>query len=605
MATRTDSRNRALVLLVLASLVATLIGGRLVWWQVIEHDRLSAMAESQLAQDRSIPALRGIITDSAGRLLATSVQADSVFATPPTIEDPHHAALLLAGTLGLEVQDLTDRLSSQHAWVWLKRRVDPEVSVRVRALGITGVGILPETKRVYAMSGPAEGTTLAAQLLGYVNVDGLGQYGVEGASDTLLAGTPGQVVAQEDAAGRRIADSIFQLTEPLNGSNLSLTIDAGLQDILEREMWDTYQRNRAKGITGVILDVHTGAVLAMANFPSFDANAYSLTDPALFTNAAASREYEPGSVMKPLTVAAALDSGAITADQTFLDDNNLVIYDQVIHNADRDRFPDGHGPLTATDVLAFSNNVGAAKIALELGSDRLYSALRRFGFGTPTGVEIAPEASGQVWRPTDPQWTGDLTTAQYAFGQGLSVTAVQLAAAYAAIANGGNLVSPHVVAGWTDGDGLFHPRALPDGERVMREETANAVLDMLTNAVDNGIANAASISGYSIAGKTGTAQIAGPVKVRVRVGLDASGRGIYQDSIRYQYINGWIDSSFIGIAPASDPQVVMLITIHRPGVDSHNQVAEGPATAFSQLGRQVFEYLAIPPDRILTEVARP
>jgi len=600
---RTDSRARALLLLIVASMLATLVGGRLVWWQVLERDRLTTMALDQLAQDHAIPAARGEIRDTNGVLLAISVQVSSVYATPPAIKDADRDATLLATVLDMPIAQVHDKLTSKAPWVWLKRRVDSSVAEHVAALDITGVGMMPETQRVYPVTGIAPHTTLGAQLLGFVNVDGTGQYGVEGAEDPLLAGLAGSVNAQEDVVGRTIGDSVHDLRPPVNGADLTLTLDAGLQHILEAAMWGTYQKNQAQGVTGLVMDARTGAILAMASFPSFDANSYASTDPKLFTNPAVSRQYEPGSVMKAFTIAAALDAGAITLQTTVLDDNNLRLAGVRIQNADRYTHPYGNGEITAGDVLKLSDNVGAAKIGLLLGRQPLYQAFKRFGFGTPTGVDIAGEASGVVWNPDGPNATGDLTAAQNAFGQGLSVTAVQLVAGYAAIANGGTLVTPHVIAGWTGADGTYHATDVQPGERVMREETAHTMVQLLTDAVDHGRAQPAAIPGYSIAGKTGTAEVAGPKTVRVKVGTDASGNPIYANRTKLVYQHGWIDSSFISIMPANDPQLVTLILIHRPFTWGLYKMAQTPVSLFRKLAPQILDYLAIPPDRITSPVA--
>jgi cell division protein FtsI/penicillin-binding protein 2 len=600
---RTDSRARALLLLLVAAIVATGIGTRLAWWQIVERDQLAIMAMNQLAQHEQIPAERGEITDATGVLLATSVELQSIFATPPSVEDPESAAALLAPTLGMDVNDLRERLTSGDPWVWLKRRVDLAVSDRVRDMHLVGIGMLPETKRVYPVQGISPRTTLAAQVIGFVNVDGVGQYGIESAEDNLLAGLPGSVTAQEDVIGRQIADSVYQLQKPVDGSDLRLTIDAGLQHLLETAMWGTYRRNAAQGVTGVVMDVKTGAVLALATFPSYDANKYGTLDPGVFTNPAVSRQYEPGSVMKAFTISAALDAGAITLRDKFNDNNNLIIGDVRIQNADRYTSPYGHGRITAGDVLKLSNNVGAAKIGLTLGRQRLYEAFRRFGFGERTGIEISGEAPGVVWNPDGPNGSGDLTAAQNAFGQGLSVTAMQLAAGYAAIGNGGELVTPHVVAGWTTPDGVDHAAQPPAPQRIMREETAATVLHLLTDAVDYGIAQPASIPGYSVAGKTGTAQIAAPITNRVRTGTDAQGKPIYTKTTHFGYIDGWIDSSFISLMPASDPRIVTLLLIHRPATWGLYQMAQRPDDLFRDLAPDILSYLAIPPDRPVQPVA--
>jgi cell division protein FtsI/penicillin-binding protein 2 len=602
---RTDSRARALFLLIITAVLATLVGGRLVFWQVVDRERLAALALNQLAQNQEIPAERGDIRDINGVLLATSIEVQSVYAIPPTVQqgDPERAAVFLATVLGMQISDVRARLMSKDPWVWLKRRVDATIAQRVTVLDIPGVGMLPETQRVYPISGVAPATTLGAQLLGFVNVDGEGQYGVEGAENALLAGLPGSVSAQEDVIGRRIADSITELRPPVDGADVRLTLDAGLQHILEAAMWSTYQMNQAQGVTGMVMDVHTGAIRAMASFPSFDANAYRSTDTALFSDPAVTRQYEPGSVMKAFTVAAALDAGAIDLRTTVEDDNNLRIGPVRIQNADRYTVPYGHGEITAEDVLKLSNNVGAARIGLLLGRQRLYEAFKRFGFGTPTGVDIAGEASGVVWNPDGPNATGDLTAAQNAFGQGLSVTAVQLVAGYAAIANGGTLVTPHVIAGWTGPDGVYHATDVREGERIMREETARTMVRLLTAAVDSGLAQPAAIPGYSIAGKTGTAEVAGPKTERVQVGTDADGNPIYEMRTHNVYQHGWIDSSFISIMPAVDPQLVTLILIHRPVTWGLYKMAQTPVSVFRDLAPQIFDYLAMPPDRIVSPVA--
>ena len=596
MLARTDSRARAVVLLLVVAVAASAIGARLVWWQVVQQGSLSAAALGQLSQQEELPAERGEITDINGALLATSIELQSVFATPPLIADPMETARLLAPVLDISTAQLRAKLGGDRDWVWLKRRITPEAAERIRSLDLRGIGMLPETKRVYPIEGIAQGTTLAAQVLGFVDVNGDGQYGIEGGENAILAGSPGAVSAQEDVIGRQIADSATLLREPVDGADLRLTLDIGVQHMLEQEIWTTYRMNGAAGATGLIMNVETGAILAMASYPSYDANDFATTDGDLFSNPAVARQYEPGSVMKAFTVAAAIDAGAITTKDTVVDNNNLQIGEVLIHNADRAMHPYGHGPITAADVLALSNNVGAAKIGLTLGRHKLYEAFLRFGFGAPTGIDLAGEASGVVWDPDGPNASGDLTAAQNAFGQGLSLTAVQLAAGYASFANGGLLVTPHVVDGWTDPDGTVHTTEQPPAERIMREETAETMVKLLTNAIDNGIATGAKVSGYTVAGKTGTAQIAAPIKV---AGPD--GRLVE----RWQYHVGWVDSSFVGLLPAGDTKLVTIVLIHRPVGAGGPSMPDRPENVYARLMPQVLDYLAIPPDRSADPVAQP
>jgi cell division protein FtsI/penicillin-binding protein 2 len=596
MLARTDSRARALVLFIVVAFAATAIGARLVWWQAVQQGDLARMALHQLAQEQTLPAERGEITDVNGELLATSVELQSIFATPPTIQELRTTSIALGRILGMPVAQIRAKLGSDALWIWLKRRVSPDEAEQIRALDLPGIGMLPETKRVYPVQGVGE-STMAAQVIGFVaeNEDGelAGRYGVEQAEGGLLAGAAGQVSAQEDVGGRRIADSVTVLLEPVDGADLRLTIDAGVQNLLEQAIWDAYRTNNARGATGVIMDAETGAILAMASYPSYDANEFATTDGERFSNPAVSRQYEPGSVMKAFTIAAALDAGAITTGDTFEDDNNLQLRGVRIQNADRADFPYGHGAITPGDVLALSNNVGAAKIGLELGGPELYDALRRFGFGSVTGIELAAEEPGLVWHPDDA--SGELTTAQNAFGQGLSLTALQLIAGYASFANGGMLVTPHVIEGWTDPDGTYHEATQPPGERILRPETADTMVELLTNAIDNGIAKGAQVPGYTVAGKTGTAQIAGPVEVETEDGETVT---------RFRYIPGWVDSSFVGLLPAGDRKLVTLVLVHRP-VPWDRRMPDRPENVYARFMPQVLDYLAIPPDRPLEPVAQP
>ena len=273
---------------------------------------------------------------------------------------------------------------------------------------------------------------------------------------------------------------------------------------------------------------------------------------------------------------------------TFDDDNNLMIGSIRIQNADRADFPYGHGPITASDVLALSNNVGAAKIGLTLGRAELYEAFRRFGFGAPTGIELTGEASGVVWNPDGPNASGDLTAAQNAFGQGLSMTAVQLIAGYASFANGGSLVTPHVVAGWTDPDGTYHVSEQPPPERIMRAETAATMVDLLTNAIDDGIADGAQIDGYTVAGKTGTAQIAGPVQVHGRERRDGGALAVHRRLGRLELRRHPARRRPQARDPDPDPP-----TRGR----GRSPMPERPETVYADLMPQVLDYLAIAPDR--------
>ena len=305
------------------------------------------------------------------------------------------------------MHDLRAQLTSDDTWVWLKRRVDLAVSDGFGTCTCAGIGMLPETKRVYPVQGISPrhdpggaGHRLRRTWTGWASTAS------SPPRTTCWPACPARSRAQEDVIGRQIADSVYELQQPVDGSDLRLTIDAGLQHLLEAAMWGTYRRTRRQGVTGVVMDVKTGAILALATFPSYDANKYATTDRELFTNPAVARQYEPGSVMKAFTIAAALDAGAITTKDKFMDNNNLRHrrrpYPECrpLHLTLRPR-PDHRG-----DVLKLSNNVGAAKIGLTLGRAGLYEAFRRFGFGEPTGIDIAGEARGRGLEPRRPERLG-------------------------------------------------------------------------------------------------------------------------------------------------------------------------------------------------------
>ncbi|HEX7224537.1 MAG TPA: penicillin-binding transpeptidase domain-containing protein, partial [Candidatus Limnocylindria bacterium] len=343
MLARTDSRARAVVLLLLVTVVASAIGARLVWWQIAERDWLATMAMHQLAANEELPAERGEIRDVHGELLATSVELQSVFATPPTVSHPKKAAAVLASILDISEVALRNAFIGDDPWVWVARRVSNADADRIRELDLDGIGMLPETQRVYPVKGIANGTTMAAHVLGFVTESDeegsegmtVGRYGIEQGENVLLTGHEGSVSAQEDVGGRQIANSVSVLVEPVDGSDLRLTIDAGIQHLLEQAIWNAYRNNNAQGATGLVMNAETGAILGMASFPSYNANQFATTDGERFSNPAISRQYEPGSVMKAFTIAAALDAGAITTRDTFEDDNNLELRGVRIQNADR------------------------------------------------------------------------------------------------------------------------------------------------------------------------------------------------------------------------------------------------------------------------------
>lgn len=510
-------------------ILSLLLSLRLGYWQVLRRDELVAQARSQVRQNEPIPAERGAVFDRNGRLLATTGSLQSIYAIPEEMPDRWAVASRLGPALGQDPRALLGRFESGAEWVFVSRRVPEVQSAYLRSLELPGIGMRAEPRRMYPND------SVAGPLLGFVNDDGVGQYGVEGYHDEALRGLPGRLVVDRDPASRALALGLRELMPPVHGADLVLTVDLVLQSAAERELDRAIKAEKAKGGTIIVMHPDTGAVLAMASSPGFDPNAFSRADPATFQNRAVSWTYEPGSTLKAVTIAAGLEDRVINPWTTYDDRGFAVVGGRVLRNAQGKSY----GRLNIAGILEKSANAGAAFVAQRLGAERLHHYLREFGFGSRTGVDVAAELAGTV-RPVAEWYPVDVGTASY--GQGVAITPLQIAAAYAAIANGGTLYRPYVVAEIRGPRGATRtePQAV---RRVVSPGTAATLREMLTSTVDRGIAQAASLKGYSVAGKTGTSQIASP-------------DGRYLDS---EYI-----SSFVGMAPAHNPRFVCVVVLERP-----------------------------------------
>jgi cell division protein FtsI (penicillin-binding protein 3) len=554
------SAARLRTLFALFAVLVVILSVRVVYWQTAGRAELLAQATGQVRSDEVVQARRGTIRDRSGAILAASVELRSLYAIPSRIRDKDGVARSLGVLLGRDAGPIRDRLDSGADWVFIQRRLPESAADAIAALRLDGLGFQMETKRLYPND------DLAAHVLGFVSDDGAGQGGVEGRYDELLRGVPGALVVERDPADRRIAVGLRQAVAPRDGADLTLTIDLAVQTSAERELRAAIEREQAAGGSIVVLDPHDGAVRAMASFPTFHPAGVAAAQAEALRDRVANWAYEPGSVMKAVTMAGGLDSGVITPQTTYDDKGYADIGGRRLYNA----LGRAWGPSTMTQVLEHSANAGAVFVASRLGGQRLYDTLRTFGFGMPTGIDLATEVAGTV-RPLAEWYPVDVGTA--AFGQGLSATPLQLACAYAAVANGGTLYRPYVVAGWRDADGEHRTAPLAT-RRAMSPQTAASLRDMLVSAVDNGLAQGARLAGFSVAGKTGTAQI-------------PSADGRYVDD---EYI-----SSFAGFAPASDPSFVVVIVLERP-----KSRLLGTTTAmavFRGLALDTFRYARIQPDR--------
>jgi stage V sporulation protein D (sporulation-specific penicillin-binding protein) len=519
---RTDSRARALLVLIGFVLVAGSLGVRLAYWQVGRHDELAAQAVRQSSMRYEIPSMRGSIYDRTGTVvLATSVERDRLAAYPKLLTPERRAAVAsrLVTILGLEgdaATELTTRMETDREYVVLARDLDPAISdqIRTESTGdnptLAALLLEPEPIRVYPQPGGGPDTTLAAHVLGCVNRDGAGQYGIEQHYQDQLAGMPRVVAAQKDAAGNPVPDSSTVLDAGYPGQDLTLTLDASLQVAVEQELLAAWIADRAKRVSAVVMDPYSGEVVAYASYPSYDANEYqaiAATTPERFVDPIVSTVYEPGSVFKMLTAIAAIGNGTVTPKTRLTDTGKLWVDGGHAHVDDADHL--AMGRMTFRDAVAYSRNVVAAKVALALGHNTressriLYDTWRRMGFGTLTGIDVANEVPGIVRDPSVTPWR-EIDIANGAFGQGIAVTPIQLAQAYSAMVNGGTLVRPRVVR--SIGDAETHPvyegRVMP----TSLSKTLQAMMQHVITEVDF-YRSRTLIPGFEVGGKTGTAQI--------------------------------------------------------------------------------------------------
>jgi cell division protein FtsI/penicillin-binding protein 2 len=529
---------------------------RAAWVQAVRGGDLSADAQGQQTETVVVPGVRGAILDRNGKDLAVSEDAATVFATPYQVKDPEAAARKLAPILDLPEEELLKTLADRESgFGYLARKVDLPTADRVRELKIHGIDLLPDSRRVYPQG------ELAGQVIGAIGTENQGLTGLEASEDDVLRGGNGERQIVRDGFGDELErDTIEGATQ---GKDLRLTIDGDLQAETERVLADVGRTFKPDGATAIVMDPQTSEVLSMANWPPVDPDELESTDPDDLLNMATGFTYEPGSTFKAFTVAGALEEGLVTPQTVFDLPPTIRIYDRTIEEA-HER---GYVSLTVAQILAQSSNVGAVKIGLELGGERFDHWIRRFGFGEPTGIEFPAEERGIVIPPEE--YSGS-TMGNLPIGQGLSVTPVQMAAGFAAIANGGILRPPRLVL--SEGG---EPADQADGRRVMSRATADKLSQMLEGVLSEaagGTASDVSVSGYTLAGKTGTAQ-----KV-----VD----GTYSDS---EFV-----ASFVGYAPAENPQLLVTVVVDNPTQGSYYG-ADVAAPAFGEIAKFALPYLGIPP----------
>jgi len=571
---RTHSEQRRLVALVVVAVVAF---GAVAWrvgsLQVLQADELAAIGEQQRTRVTAIPAARGSILDRNGDDLALSIPSATIQADPSAIVDPYRTAQALAPVLGLDAQDLTETLAQDSSFEYLARQVPRTVGDEVQALGLDGISVADEPTR----SNPAG--DLARSVIGSVGIDHDGLSGLEERYDDLLTGDPGQIEVERDPAGNTIASGDNHYDAADQGRDLQLTIDRAVQYQAERLLAEQVATTGAHGGTVVVTRPDTGEILAMANIDAYDEDSGSLVTPEpAGDNRAVTAVFEPGSVNKVITLAAALEEGVVTPESSRPVPDELLVGDHVFS----DSHPHETEEMSVREVLAQSSNVGTIQVAQELGSEAIDRYLRAFGFGTETAVDFPAESAGILLPPEE--WSAT-SIGTIPIGQGIAVTPLQVLAAFNVIANGGEYVPPRLVQAIVDADGERTEPEVPAPHRVVSESTAAQMGDMMTGVVEaGGTGQAAAVEGYPVAGKTGTARKPQP-------------GGGYEDAAgNYHYV-----ATFAGFVPADDPALSIIVVIDEPSGNIYGGDVAAPV--FSRLAASVLRSYRIPPPATLTPVS--
>ena len=547
--------NRRIVLL--AGAFVALLGvalARAFWLQVVQGDAYAAMATRQHRETVVVPAGRGTIFDRNGEPLAIGEQAMTVFANPRQVDRPRELTLAIAKELDLDLAPVYSLLTDRSkGFVYIARKVDPRDAEALEKLGFAGLGFYSEELRTYPQK------RVASQVLGYAGLDNLGLEGLERSLDRVLAGKPGSQTIVKDPIGRAL--DVVSTKPETPGRNIRLTIDHQIQANAEAVLAETVAQHGARAASAIVMDPHTGGVLAMATAPGFNANRFPTTRADRRRNRAVTDTYEPGSTFKLVTIAAALEEHVVKPGSSFLLPPSLQVADRVIREA-HDR---GTERMTVRGIVERSSNIGTITIAQRLGEGRLAYWIDRFGFGGKTGIDFPGESPGFALPPEE--WSGS-TIGTVPIGHGIAVTPIQMARAYAAIANGGVLVQPHLVER-VDGK----PVARKGGTRVVSRRVSKQMLSMLRGVVLEGTGTQAAIPGYTVAGKTGTA-----------AKIDSTGRYSHTDYV----------ASFVGLVPATKPRLVIMVMVDEPSGSIYGGDVAAPV--FRQIARFNLQHLEVPPD---------
>jgi cell division protein FtsI (penicillin-binding protein 3) len=556
------SNKRLLQIFAVLAAWAVVVIVRLVQVQLVRHDHYVARAQKQQESTLALNPVRGSILDAKGRVLAESIAAESIYADPQAVSDRKSTAKKLAAIrgVGLTAREIEAKLRGKTSFAWIARQLPVEVTAEVRKLALPGIYFIEAHRRAYPRA------TLAANVVGYVGLDGDGLGGIEHSFDEQVRGTPGKVTLLRDARRGAYLVGGDGANRPKNGHHVVLTIDSVIQFIAERALEKAMTEYRAEGGSVLVMDPNNGAILAMASAPTFDPNRFRDFPPAAWRNLNVQDLYEPGSTFKIVTAAAGLDERLVTPSQMIDCGNGSITIQNITINEH-----DGHryGMLSFEDVIVNSSNVGTVRVGLALGEQRFYDWIRRFGFGERAGIPLPGESSGLL-RKTD-KWT-PVSPASISIGQEIGVTPLQIVRAVAAVATGGLLIQPRIVQRVIDDEGnIIDEPARHEPKRVMSEKSAAVLNEILKNVVSRGTGEKAALAEHVVAGKTGTAQKAG----------------------RGGYMPGHYIGSFAGYVPADQPRLVMLVVIDEPRGQHYGGTVAAPV--FREVAEASLRYMGVAP----------
>jgi cell division protein FtsI (penicillin-binding protein 3) len=550
---RTPTGRLPFLLLLLSGLLVAM-GVRLLWLQGVAAPAYAKLAAEQRVKDMTIAPRRGVVFDRDGEPLAISVEAKTVYAVPGMVEDTSSTALALATVLGGTPADYSKPLGRKGSFAYVARKVDLDRAKRLEVMRIPGIGFLDDSRRTYPSG------QLACQILGFVGVDDKGLAGLEHQYDRILGGTPGRVLAERDPYGRIIPGGVMSTVDAVDGHDIVLTIDKDIQYQAQMELAAIVQTSGAQGGSISVMDPRSGEIYAMASWPAFDPNGFRGADPKAFSNRAIVEPFEPGSVIKPFTASGAIDRDIFTPSSRFLLPPTIRVGDRTIGEAHERESVD----YSLTEIIANSSNVGAVKLGQALGKQGVFDYFSRFGFLERTGVDYPGETRG--YTPEPATWSAS-SIGNIPFGQGMTATPLQLSRAYAAIAAGGDMPTPHFL--------LEVPAEATHTvwarRRAVSAKTAKQMTEVLTQVVVAGTGGSAKVTGYEVAGKTGTAQ-----KVK---------NGTYKGA-------GFV-ASFVGFLPVGDPRLLIAVVIDEPVNGYYGGVIAAPV--FGRLGQFCVNHLKIPP----------